>query len=269
MTDQQLWDNNPWKEVADMYFADNAECLYGENSYFCKGDKDAIENYNKKAKGTNKIITKIPAEPWWGNPFKARLIILSLNPGYVPEVNKTLALLMQTNKAVRRELIEYKAKTLLLQAESFLPEEDKEVGCPISCKDAVNMLGDWYWVKMLKRLKNDSGLEDEKVFYRRISLVEYYGYSSQTSSLVFPRKGDKLESQIFLKKMLWHIAETRGNEVCFLLMRAKKEWTSLLSDNFFKEFNIVEKKASSMISQYITPANFEDGQYQKILDVLK
>ena len=260
---------NPWLEVAKMYSPNKMDCLYGENNYFCEGDRDAIENYNKKANGTtDEIITKIPAEPWWGNPLKARLIILSLNPGYVPEVNKTLALLMQTNETVRRQLIEYKAQTLRLEAEAFLPEDEKNEDCCITCNEAVNMLGDWYWVKMLKQLRMDTGLS-EKEFYRRIALVEYHGYTSQTSGRVFPRKGDKLESQDYLKKMLWHIAESRRNKVCFLIMRAKKEWTKLLSQKFFDEFNIVEKKPSSMISQYITPANFEDGKYEEILKIFK
>ena len=268
MTEDQLLKENPWKEVAEMYMPDKVDCLYGENNYFCKGDKDAINNYNSKAKGTDVIITRIPAEPWWGNPLKARLIILSLNPGYVPEVNKTLALLMQTNEAVRRQLIEYKAQTLRLKADSFLPEEEKISDCCITCYEAVNMLGDWYWVKMLKQLRTDTGLSENE-FYRRIALVEYHGYSSQTSGRVFPRKGDKLESQEYLKKMLWHIAESRKDNVCFLVMRAKKEWTKLLSQKFFDEFNIVEKKPSSMISQYITPANFEVGKYDEILKMFR
>ena len=263
-------EDNPWLEVANMYIPSKTDCLYGENKYYCKGDKDAIENYNRNAKGTaDEIITKIPSEPWWGNPLKARLIILSLNPGYVPEINKTLALLMQTNETVRRQLIEYKAKTLRLEAESFLPEEENDVNCPISCKEAVNMLGDWYWVKMLKQLKDATGLDDDKDFYRRVALVEYHGYSSQTSGRVFPRKGDMLESQVFLRKMLWHIAESRREEVCFLVMRGKKEWAKLLSQEFFDVFNVVEKKPSSMISQYITPANFEDGKYEEILKILR
>ena len=265
MTAEQLKKENPWVKVADMYMSDKADCLYGENKYYCEGDRDAIENYNNKAKRTSdKIITNIPAEPWWGNPLKARLIILSLNPGYVPEVNKTLALLMQTNADVRRHLIDYKAKTLRLEAESFLPEDETIDDCPISCKEAVNMLGDWYWVKMLRELRQNTKLCD-KDFYRRIALVEYHGYSSQTSGRVFPRKGDKLVSQDFLKKLLWYVAENRKEEVCFLVMRAKKEWRNLLSDKFFDSFNVIEKKPSSMISQYITRANFEDDKYDEIL----
>ncbi len=269
MDENQLKSENPWLEVAEMYDPDKADCLYGENNYCCEGDKDAIENYNTKAKGTNdEIITKIPAEPWWGNPLKANLIILSLNPGYVPEVNKTLALLMQTNEAVRRQLLEYKAKTLRLEAESFLPEEDNLPDFPITCKDAVNMLGDWYWVKMLKQLKEDTGLSD-KDFYRQVALVEYHGYSSQTSGRIFPRKNYKLESQEFTKKMFQYLAERRKDKVCFLVMRAEKEWTKLLSEKFFNEINFVKKKPSSMISQYITPANFTKGGYERILKVFK
>ena len=265
MTAEQLKKENPWVKVADMYMSDKADCLYGENNYYCEGDRNAIENFNNKAKGTtDEIITNIPAEPWWGNPLTARLIILSLNPGYVPEVNKTLALLMQTNEVVRRQLIGYKAKTLRLEAESFLPEDESVNGCPIACKEAVNMLGDWYWVKMLRELRRNTKL-CEKEFYRRIALVEYHGYSSQTSGHVFPRKGDKLESQAFIKSLLWYVAEKRKDEVCFLVMRAKKEWRNLLTNNFFESFNVIEKKPSSMISQYITRKNFEDDKYEQIL----
>jgi len=257
---------NPWEYVAAMYDPNNLECLYGDqNNYVCAGDCKVVDDYNQKVKDTSdKIITKIPAEPWWGNPLKARLIILSLNPGYVPEVNETLAKLLQTNEAVRRQLINYKAKTLRLEAEAFLPEEETEDGCPISCQEAVNMMGDWYWVKMLRGLRQDTKF-GEKDFYRRIALVEYHGYSSQTSGRVFPRKGDKLESQAFIKSLLWYVAEKRKEEVCFLVMRAKKEWRSLLSDKFFDSFNVIEKKPSSMISQYITRANFEDDKYEQIL----
>ena len=100
MTEKQLKSKNPWKEVADMYNPNKDNCLYGEdNNYVCSCDKDAIKKYNEKAQGTkDEIITRIPAEPWWGNPFEARLIILSLNPGYVPKVNETLAKLMQTKQ---------------------------------------------------------------------------------------------------------------------------------------------------------------------------
>jgi len=231
---------NPWLEVAKMYSPNKMDCLYGENNYFCEGDRDAIENYNKKASGTtDEIITKIPAEPWWGNPLKARLIILSLNPGYVPEVNKTLALLMQTNETVRRQLIEYKAQTLRLEAEAFLPEDEKNEDCCITCNEAVNMLGDWYWVDKLRELreayverrKNEnariSDIELENEFYKKIAVVEYCAYTSQNFSDSKLIEG--LPSVEYVKDLVRYI-ESEGKAL-FVILRAERKWEKVLSDN--------------------------------------
>ena len=260
---------NPWEYVAAMYDPNNLECLYGDqNNYVCAGDCKVIDDYNQKVKNpSDEIITKIPAEPWWGNPLKARLIILSLNPGYVPEVNETLAKLLQTNEAVRRQLINYKAKTLRLEAEAFLPEEETEDGCPISCKDAVNILGDWYWVKMLRQLKEDvekkNGQINEEVFYRQVALIEYCGYSSVTAKISLPLNEEG--SYGFLKKLVSYIS--KKEDVRFLIMRDSYRWDRLLKEIECSDDKIWRRKPRSR-SQYITPGNFENDVYKKIVESL-
>ena len=260
---------NPWEYVAAMYDPNNLECLYGDqNNYVCAGDCKVVDDYNQKVKDTSdKIITKIPAEPWWGNPLKARLIILSLNPGYVPEVNETLAKLLQTNEAVRRQLIDYKAKTLRLEAESFLPEGESVHGCPISCQEAVNMLGDWYWVKMLRQLKEDvekkNGQINEEVFYRQVALIEYCGYSSVTAKISLPLNEEG--SYGFLKKLVSYIS--KKEDVRFLIMRDSYRWDRLLKEIECSDDKIWRRKPRSR-SQYITPSNFENDVYKKIVESL-
>lgn len=260
---------NPWEHVAAMYDPNNLECLYGDkNNYVCLGDRKVIDDYNKKAKYvSDKIITKIPAEPWWGNPLKARLIILSLNPGYVPEVNMFLAKLMQTNEAVRRQLINYKARTLRLEVESFLPEEKTEEGCPISCKDAVNMLGDWYWVKMLRQLKKDAEKENgqinEDFFYRQVALIEYCGYSSETAKNSLPISEEG--SYGFLMKLISYI--TKKEDVRFLIMRDSYHWDKLLKAVKCSSDKIWRRKPRSR-SQYLTPGNFENNLYKEVVEFI-
>lgn len=235
MTEQELLAQNPWIEVAKMYNPDEADCLFSNTrQYVCSSDLPEIEKFNSKLKpyDTDTIITNIPAEPWSGNPLTANLIILSLNPGYVPEVNKTLALLLQSNKQIRKSIIEFKRDTLLLKAKSFMAEEDG--ANPISSKDAVNMLGDWYWYKKLKQLKDDVGL-DEDAFFRKIALIEFHGYSSQTSNHIFPIRNKYLETQLFIKKMIWYLAEK--DDVRFLIMRSENKWENLLNhenNDFFE-----------------------------------
>jgi hypothetical protein len=272
MTKEELMKENPWLEVAEMYNPKDKECLFSKkNCYVCKKDKAVIDKYNENLEKTangkdaatkeeilkDKIIPYIPAEPWWGNPLNARLIVLSLNPGYVPEVNEKLAKLLQSNDIIREQLINFKAKTLRLEANSFLPIHD-ESGFPISCKDAVNMLGDWYWYKMLKRLRTDIGI-DEDDFFKKIALVEYHGYSSETSNRMFPLHKKHLKSQEFTRDVIHYIAQ-RDN-VRFLIMRSIDKWKELLNSNnphFFEDCQKEGKilcKTNKGMSQAISPNN--------------
>ena len=268
---------NPWKDVADLYDESEKDCLFSlSKDFICSEDITEIDKYNKCIIKTaennprkdeilgNKIITNIPAEPWGGNPFKAKLIILSLNPGYVPEVNEKLAKLLQSNAEIRKAIINYKKQTLLFDTESFLPEDDKVLlGCQISCKDAINMLGDWYWHKMFRQLREDVGI-DENEFYKKVALIQYFGYSSQAAHRPLPH----IPSQDFTQKMIHYIASERKADVRFLIMRSKKEWNTLLGDNFFKKYDDIIIINKNVRCQYITPGNLGETNYGEIKGII-
>lgn len=268
--------NNPWKEVAALYNESATDCLFSiSQDYICSEDKAEIEKYNNsiiKAADNNprkddilgnKMVTNIPAEPWGGNPFKARLIILSLNPGYVPEVNEKLAKLLQSNDVIRKAIINYKKQTLLFDTDSFLPEDDKVLlGCQISCKDAINMLGDWYWHKMFRQLREDVGI-DENEFYKKVALIQYFGYSSQTAQRTLPH----IPSQDFTREMIHYIASERKNDVCFLIMRSVSLWMNLLGEDFFNKYKDIIKINENVRCQYITPGNL-GTKYDDIKNII-
>ena len=278
-------EKNPWEKVAQMYDSSEKDCLFSESKqYICSGDKDAIEAFNSKLSNpddTDKIVMNIPAEPWWGNPLKANLIILSLNPGYVPRVNEKLAKVLQANDNLRKRIIEYKRNTLLLKEDSCMAANDNAY--PVSTKDAVNMLGDWYWYNKLEQLRKDviiNGIAmDEEEFYKKIALIEYHGYSSITSNKTFPTKNKSLESQHYIREMIKYIAE--NNDVRFLIMRSKDKWIKFLGEIYSKsETKFIIKENKSM-SQSISPKNLENGnaesngqdssksKYWEIVDFLK
>lgn len=271
---------NPWKKVADLYDESETDCLFSlSKNYICPKDKTEIDKYNKgvieAAENNprkdeilgNKMVTNIPAEPWGGNPFKANLIILSLNPGYVPEVNEKLAKLLQSNAEIRKAIINYKKQTLLFDTDSFLPEDDKVLpNCQISCKDAINMLGDWYWHKMFRKLREDVERENginENEFYKKVALIQYFGYSSQTAQRALPH----IPSQDFTREMIRHIASERKEEVRFLVMRSKKEWKELLGSDFFDKYVDIIITNKNVRCQYITPGNLDEkyGDIKKII----
>ncbi|MBR6091869.1 MAG: hypothetical protein IKQ09_03545 [Bacteroidales bacterium] len=273
-------EDNPWKEVAALYDESAADCLFSlSKDYICSEDKAGIDNYNKSVLMAaennprkdeilgNKMVTNIPAEPWGGNPFKAKLIVLSLNPGYVPEFNEKLAKLLQSNDEIRKAIINYKKQTLLFDTDSFLPEDDKVLpGCQISCKDAINMLGDWYWHKMFRQLREDVEREkgiNENEFYKKVALIQYFGYSSQTAQRTLPY----IPSQDFTREMIHYIASERKNDVCFLIMRSVSLWMNLLGKDFFNKYKDIIKINENVRCQYITPGNL-GTKYDDIKNII-
>ena len=284
MTVSELKTNNPWRIVADKYDSSNPNCLFlgdADTSYVHPDDLDRINLFNSRNSDKEyRIVTNTPPEPWRGNPLTARLIILSLNPGYIPEVNMTLAKLLQSNPALRKDLMAFRQNTLNLEAKSLLPLPEDEGGKgPITCKEAEDMLGGWYWTSKLKDLKNDffggktTNSEEEDEFYKRIALIEFYGYSSIRAKDNFPPKGKNgkyLKTQEFVAEMIKHIASTKtDNEVCFLIMRSKARWESLLiglwNEPWFQK-KLITKEGSR--NQAISKNNLGDD-FKTIADVLK
>ena len=154
---------------------------------------------------------------------------------------------------------------------------------PVSTKDAVNMLGDWYWYNKVEQLRKDviiNGIAmDEEEFYKKIALIEYHGYSSITSNKTFPTKNKSLESQHYIREMIKYIAE--NNDVRFLIMRSKDKWIKFLGEIYSKSETKFILKENKSMSQSISPKNLENGnaesngqdssksKYWEIVDFLK
>ena len=271
MTEEELKALNPWNEVANMINPEEKDCLFRDENkewYVYSEDKERITEFNKNCKegDTDLIITNTPPEPWRGNPLTANLIILTLNPGYDPNINKSLANLIQSVDNVRKELVTFRKRTLQLEAASMMPEID-HTEKPISCKEAEDMLSGWYWTKNLKALREQSELSENE-FWKRIAVIEFHGYSSTTCNKRFPLCGKDssvLKSQSFNKDLIEYIVNNRGSEVRFLIVRAKKQWVDFLG-NIYNE-NLFLSKENKGRSPSVTKKNLaekdKDGQIEK------
>ena len=276
---------NPWIEIANKLGKAERNCFYlKDDDYVYKEDKAIIDGFNKELNkdDSDKIILNTPPEPWRGNPLKANLIILSLNPGYDPNINKSLAKLIQHNEIIRKKLAEFRKNTMLLKANSFMPEDGNDNNESVSCKEAEDMLSGWYWTKKFKTLREDFCLEsglDELEFYRRIAVIEFFAYSSTTCEKGFPLYGKTsgyLKSQEYTKQLIQQIVETRKDEVRFLIVRAKKQWTYFLKEVY--DDKIFLCKGNKGRCQSITRENLAEKDkngtiqkdiYKEILDAIK
>lgn len=264
MTKEELLDKNPWKEIAENIDPRNEHCLYHKNNkYVVKDDECIIDDFNKKTKNKEcEIILNTIPEPWKGNPLKANLIILSLNPGFVPEINKTLACLIQSVDSVRISLTKFRKETLELKRDSFFPDDGGVM--PISNKEAEDMLCDWYWSSRLKELRRDTGLSESE-FYKRVALIEFHGYSSSKYKKWYGEQ--YLNSQNFNKDLIEWICANR-KDARFLILRSKTIWTDFLKDVYEKNTKrfLIKKKAGQC--QYLTRENLPDI-YDEIIKTIK
>lgn len=244
MNDKELRELNPWShvDVDDILRTDVIEKqLDSANAYVSRvketrEKKSEIEVLNSLGKKNDKyrFHFELPPEPWQGNPLTAKVVILTLNPGYVKEANIISAKLLKS-AGWNEELSKYKKKVLDLEAESLMPEIKATNDIDkISLFDAFNTLGDWYWVDKLKDLrdayiakKKGSGMNDielENEFYSKIAIVEYCAYTSQCFS--DSTKIENLPTVEFIKDLVWHIEANK--KALFVILRAKGKWEAVL-----------------------------------------
>lgn len=112
--------SNPWEYVADL--AVKSGHYYDLSSkYIAQNDRKIIDTYNSNTIKEYTFETSILPVPFEGNIFKAKIIILALNPGFVSEINCELYKLL--NPDAQNQVTDYHIKNLRLQGEELLSNE--------------------------------------------------------------------------------------------------------------------------------------------------
>ena len=259
-----LKENNPWNSLAPSYRGFD---LYSTTRDFVVDDDRALlKLYNTtKTAENHKYHLEIPAEPWQGNPLKARIIILSLNPGWEEKYNMRVALDFEEKGkgSIAEEIFMEKQRTLLFKAEGFFPRHQETA-------DAISLLGANYWRGDDKKEGRLSPLKpngmDDFEFYKKFAVVQYCAYTSKNYGGGF-NKGEYLPTQKFTKELIRYIAYNRP-EVKFVILRAENKWKSLLdADVWYKMLpNTIISKHYRV--QRITRGNLGDEAFEELKRVV-
>lgn len=235
----ELKELNPWR---DKFQKPCFNKLYDEDAkWLLKDDAEIVDDFNKKANDDYKFMFGIRPEPFNGNPLKAKVIILSLNPGYVYRVNNLFARILQKMepKEIAKIVMEHKDKQLCLDVDSFFCKmkeyQDKNL---VNTREAHYMLDDWYWYDIFTKFLKDAHNTDflpkdfskEKLF-DNIALVQYVGYMSKSWKPL--SKGYLLPSQKYTRFLVWYLAYR--TDVLFIVSRSQAEWNKLIGDDVWKE----------------------------------
>lgn len=223
MTEEDIRRTNPWKAVADQYVGNGF--LYNETEeYVCKDDKEMIETFNRTAKQEHKFCLKVPAYPWYGNPLEAKVIVLSLNPGYVERESIIGKILMRLPAGLVEGYAIHLRSMLTFDCHSFLPDD---IGKPdVTYRDLANLHQSWYWIGRLEKafVNDDTKLTIDNVL-DRFAVIEYLGYSSKKYKAF--NGSALLPSQKYTKQLIQYILHNNTDTI-FIVSRNVKTWQNFL-----------------------------------------
>lgn len=279
ISEQEIRDINPWSSlyefinpIDDAFFNEDSNWLLKDDAYF-------IKEFNKNNKDDYKFITNIRPEPFVGNPLTSKVVVLTLNPGFLHRVNNMLARIMPPQIT---EVIKYQLNAQLhLRAKSFMCE-NTNTSWNITYRDAQNMIGDWYWYDIFENFRKEAGLsaEDspEDVIYDNVSLIQYIGYFSKSYNAL--PASVTLPSQRFTRLLIHYLAINKKN-VLFVVSRSEREWKELIGEEIWnlleKENRLVHRKQftnKNGIQQTIRTQNFSknafaDNGFERIVEALQ
>ena len=221
-----------------------------------------IDNFNASAKSEHQYKLNVPAYPWYGNPLTAKVIVLSLNPGYVEHESKIASLYRFLPQGMVEGYAEHLRSMLTFQCRGFLPEDCGGNG--ITARDLANIHQSYYWEDRLTRafVNEDTGLSFENI-NDRFAVIQYVGYSSKAYSPF--KKGHTLPSQHYTKQLIQYILHNNP-ETIFIVARAEKCWRALLGNMWDNNRFFVSRIP---IAQRFTASILGSEAYYKIVAAFK
>ena len=281
ITEDEVRSMNPWDGD---YLKPNWSQLVDEDSeWLLRQDAYYIRKFNEQYKGTDyEYILNVRPEVFNGNPLKAKVVALSLNPGYVHRVNNLLGKMMPPQ--IAEEIIAFKERQLQLRVKSFMIDSvGRYKG--VSVRDAANMYDDWYWYDILNKFRQEAELPDEEehdehdIVYDNFSLIQYIGYPSKSFKDL--SKNTILPSQRFTKLLVHYIAQNR-KDVIFVVSRSEDKWRGLIGEEYWemrkadkrlvlrRRFKNKKGAEQAIRTQYFNRKGFEgEDAFDRIVSAMK
>ena len=278
ITESEIREINPWKDLSKYVNAVPGTIYEPNSTWLLKEDEYFIQQFNEKYKNTDfEFILDIKPEVFGGNPLTSKVVVLSLNPGFVERVSHTFAKFLKLVPQLEKIVNNFKIDQLLLRTNSFVckhPANDVF----ISATDAQCMLDDWYWYDIFEKFCKESKLAGHKInidaVFDNISLIQYIGYSSKSwkdlpSNVILP-------SQRFTRLLIHHLA-TNKKGVLFVVSRAEKLWKKLIGDDIWnmleKDKRLVHRKVftnkngkeQTIRNQDFGQKSFKDDGFERIV----
>lgn len=251
---------NGWNLLTDRMYGCPIWSDKEEDELIYPGDATFIHAFNKKTELDYRFVVGVPPMPFSGNLLRAKIVILTLNPGYVENANK--------NKC--RGMSDTEKGQLLCLMRNALSLH----GCGIYDEhECSRKQGDFYWQRSFSKLAMDAyGKPSEEIghpIFEDIAFLQLMGYHSKKFKYSVGIK--HLPSTIFTNLLVKYLA-VKTNKT-FLVLRSEMLWKEIFGEELWmkleSEGRIITKGHKGM-SQAITPGNIKKNNgYDKLVNILK
>ncbi|MFR9543889.1 MAG: hypothetical protein SNH27_17830, partial [Rikenellaceae bacterium] len=260
MTREEVIAQNPWVEVA----AKIQKCIdtknwYYEGGFICEADKSIIEAHNKKCDDSaspNKTKCKYLIEPtpyvYSGNILNAKVVILSLNPGYSEDIQKT----QFDNMSDTEKIVYYQSiiDDLNFRAERMIETTVEKYESNKYWTDKLSSL--WKGNKAIENINKDTVMKN-------FALLQSVGYRS-IENAEFKDLG-RFPSSRFVYKIIDYLATQ--SDCLFIILRRNYFWEYLLDIKDVKSDRII--RLNSPRATTISRGNMSEEDFKKISNALK
>ena len=251
---------NGWSLLVGKMYSNKMWSDKVEDELIYPGDETFIHQFNAKSESLYQYVVGVPPMPFSGNLLDAKVVILTLNPGYVPKVNKD---------ACMERPIREKEQLMCLMKNALLFRND----AIYDNYEISRIQGDHYWEHSFASLAMEAyGRPSTEVghpIYHDIAFMQFIGYHSVKFK---HSEGVKhLPSMIYTSLLAKYLA-TKTDKV-FLILRSEALWKELFGEELWKQLEeerrIITKGHKGM-SQYITRGNIKkDNGFDRLVEILK
>ena len=231
-----------------------------EDERIYPGDETFIHRFNEKnADSAYQYIVGVPPMPFSGNLLDAKVVILTLNPGYVEEVNKDRCLRMDERN--KKQLILFMRMALCFFNDAIYDDH--------KCSREQ---GDHYWEDSFAKLAMEAyGRPSTEVghpIYHDIAFLQLVGYHSEKFK---DSAGIRhIPSMLFTNLLVKYLA-TKTDKT-FLVLRSERRWKEVFGDELWKQLSAqgrIITKGHKGMSQAITRGNIKEGGFDRLVNILK
>lgn len=242
---QNLIYENPWLRLSDS-IKDNEYRPFKENVH--PEDEKYIHEFNSFVNEQYRYNLRILPEPFWGNVLDAKVIILTLNPGFV--LKKNIDEFESLNEYEQRVFVKDQCEDMSLKAKQFIPSNSNR-----------NSISDFYWDKKTRKIRSLYPNANKK-----IALIQYIAYTSEKfknmpkriSKHIYDLKDGLLETQKFAVRIVRYsmqekktIIIARGKKVWFDAVPELKDYNRLIILNNYRNTTISEGNCTKSGKYYL------------------